>query len=361
MRRSGNASSFYEAADIEGMLRAINLRRIKYIAAAFLLFQILTLISTSLAEELLPSFIVAAVICLEALIITIFYSDKLFERPGNYRVFYLSFWLLLFWCLIPNFISEMRIMVVRGDMLPLTMTLFCVLLAVVPIFKKLEIFIIFPVFFIGNTIAAYIAGASLMQHVYIFVISMTGMLFSYLIQYHDSMSIWQMSFESQTDSLTGLLSRKAGLDKMRTTMELCRRHKKKMAVYMVDIDYFKSYNDCYGHIQGDVALRLVSDTLRDVFARASDIVFRFGGEEFVICANFENDEEPELMKDRLHHAVALMDIKVPENPIASHLTVSIGYAVYCQDNAGDDELLIIDRADAAMYHEKRVAKGEVSL
>jgi diguanylate cyclase (GGDEF)-like protein len=95
---------------------------------------------------------------------------------------------------------------------------------------------------------------------------------------------------SRIDGLTGLLNRTYFIDQLEARVSQAQRTKSIISLVMLDLDYFKKVNDQYGHLGGDACLVAASDLMRKMFARESDLIGRFGGEEFVL-AFFGIDEE----------------------------------------------------------------------
>lgn len=350
-----NDKHLYDSLTLSELLLALNLRRIIYVSFAYLIFIVLSFIAdltTVIGITQLSYILISCVAVVFILISSIFYKYLLY-KPFLGKLTYRIFWLLLGLAMIPFFINDAKMLATNPSYIPLTATLFCFIMVVIPVFTRPELFISFSIFFVCNLAIALGYKASSSYILYIIGLSAAGLIFAYLTQYQNTMTIWNLKSETQLDSLTCLLNRKTGLQRMKFTIDLSRRYNKKVGIFMVDIDFFKAYNDHYGHVKGDVALKLVSDALCRIFARSSDVVFRYGGEEFVICAIVENDADAMNMANRLLKEVSDMNIEVPENPVADHLTISIGYTIYDGDNARvPSELELIDWADSAMYAAK---------
>jgi diguanylate cyclase (GGDEF)-like protein len=129
-----------------------------------------------------------------------------------------------------------------------------------------------------------------------------------------------------------------------------------VTLIMMDIDHFKAFNDRYGHQVGNEALKAIGAVLRRE-KRESDIIARFGGEEFVVL--IPTDEESGLETgDRLREAIARIQVPVGQGRTAG-MTVSIGVANYPQSAASKAELL--DKADQLLYASKRNGRDQVSV
>jgi two-component system cell cycle response regulator len=130
-----------------------------------------------------------------------------------------------------------------------------------------------------------------------------------------------------------------------------------LAVLMVDVDYFKSVNDRFGHASGDRALQLIADSLR-VNTRVFDSVARYGGEEFVVIMPGSSPDEATAAAERLRSAVESIDFATRDNePIP--LTISVGVA--CAQGAEGSPEVLLHAADAALYDAKRNGRNRVEI
>ncbi|MFW5896596.1 MAG: diguanylate cyclase, partial [Bacillota bacterium] len=134
--------------------------------------------------------------------------------------------------------------------------------------------------------------------------------------------------------------------------ELARadRLRNSLVLIILDIDHFKHYNDIYGHLQGDRALIKLSGLLRRSIRR-SDVVFRYGGEEFIILAPGADGREGAALAERIRFQVAASDFSDRAGGSGPSLSVSAGFSVYPNWAQGRQELL--RQADEALYHAKR--------
>jgi diguanylate cyclase (GGDEF)-like protein len=159
------------------------------------------------------------------------------------------------------------------------------------------------------------------------------------------------------DSLTGLLNRGAALEALKLDMAAVHRSRGKLALtlFFIDLDDLKSINDSIGHDGGDVAIRAVAEALK-LTTRASDVIARFGGDEFVVgwLGNPDSDVPEELAR-RISVNVAQYEIGTPEGAVA--LACSIGVAVSEPSHATVETL--IERADRALYDAKAVGRGQI--
>ncbi|HVH41144.1 MAG TPA: GGDEF domain-containing protein [Labilithrix sp.] len=165
-------------------------------------------------------------------------------------------------------------------------------------------------------------------------------------------------YESSTrDALTRLYNRKYFTERLLAEVAYSRRHRVKLAVLLLDLDDFKATNDTYGHLAGDMVLRLVANQMSRVI-RVEDLLARYGGEEFVILARTTGKTEAIRLGERIRDAIRELDIPVaPELSIRG--TVSIGVAALpdVEPEGGPNELLAL--ADARLYRAKAEGKNRV--
>lgn len=161
---------------------------------------------------------------------------------------------------------------------------------------------------------------------------------------------------SLTDGLTSIANRRAFDQKMLYCFQVSRRQKSPISVLLMDLDYFKLFNDHYGHLAGDECLKVVSIALTDCTLRPEDFVARYGGEEFVyLLPNTPLSGAKQVAKTVLEKVSAL-NIPHERNPTSPHITISIGIATHnFQDPVDQDTLL--QRADQALYMAKEQGKN----
>ena len=165
-----------------------------------------------------------------------------------------------------------------------------------------------------------------------------------------------VSRQSVTDELTGLPNRRALIDRLGGEAERARRYGTSYSVAMIDVDGFKAFNDTFGHAAGDRALRTLSDILR-AETRASDLVGRWGGEEFVAVLTDTDTEGAAQLGERYRRAVEAWQWD------RTQITVSVGIAGCAvandADDAGDDIDQVVAAADRAMYRAKTEGRNRV--
>ncbi|MDD1622102.1 MAG: diguanylate cyclase [Methylococcaceae bacterium] len=130
-----------------------------------------------------------------------------------------------------------------------------------------------------------------------------------------------------------------------------------LSMIMIDIDYFKIYNDKMGHIQGDHCLQHVAKTMRRYFRRAGDLIARYGGEEFCVVAACDTDQIAQLA-EILRKSVEDMQLPHPGSKISSFVTISLGAATVVPDETMEFEELL-RRADQSLYLAKENGRNRV--
>lgn len=168
----------------------------------------------------------------------------------------------------------------------------------------------------------------------------------------------QKEFEqhANVDVLTGLYNRRWINDYFQRLMGRLQHQNElpKISVLMVDVDYFKTFNDRFGHLAGDQALRCVADAMRDS-VRPTDMVARYGGEEFLIILPDTGEQEALLVAERVRSTVKKISIEMRDGKYPS-VTVSIGIAHL---QSGDDFVSLIKAADVALYQAKASGRDRV--
>jgi len=159
------------------------------------------------------------------------------------------------------------------------------------------------------------------------------------------------------DGLTALSNRRFFDQMMSVNWGRARREKQPLALLMIDIDFFKKYNDCYGHLAGDDCLRKVAKHLSQVILRPGDIAARYGGEEFALILPNTDLNGARIVAERLLNDVAAADIAHAQVP-SGKLTLSIGVASITPGLASKAASLI-QAADQALYTAKESGRNRV--
>lgn len=152
-----------------------------------------------------------------------------------------------------------------------------------------------------------------------------------------------------TDSLTGIFNRRYLERHLPKMIKRAQTASKSMTLFIFDIDFFKKVNDRYGHIVGDEILQEVSRRIHWRL-RSSDLLVRFGGEEFVVALPYVDSEAAEVIAERLRCEICETEFKVPSWDETIPLSISIGGVVVAQSDLLDKEML--QKADEALYQAK---------
>ena len=160
------------------------------------------------------------------------------------------------------------------------------------------------------------------------------------------------------DGLTEIPNRRSLEEVLAKEWKRGIRNKMPLAVAMLDIDFFKQYNDHYGHQMGDITLQAVARAITHSLKRASDFAGRYGGEEFIILLPETSMESALVVAERIRSKIAKLNIPHVLSSIAPYLTVSIGVAA-TKDYSEPDPKELIKRADQNMYRAKQSGRNQV--
>lgn len=161
---------------------------------------------------------------------------------------------------------------------------------------------------------------------------------------------------SRIDVLTNLYNRRHFDELFHLTMGLCARRGTPITLIICDIDHFKNINDTFGHLAGDEYLKFISRYLQEVFRRETDVVGRYGGDEFVILVPDEDIHATRNLTERFRSNVASAVLTYNKAKIKA--TVSLGM-VCCIPRAGQNPEVLIDKADTALYKAKDAGRNTI--
>jgi two-component system, cell cycle response regulator len=160
---------------------------------------------------------------------------------------------------------------------------------------------------------------------------------------------------ANTDPLTGLLNRRAFMERVEQEISRAQREKQPFSLVMADIDHFKSVNDTHGHQIGDLVLQRFADQLT-ASTRPYDLLGRYGGEEFVVCLAGVDGLQAASIAERMCRQVEAMEIMLPDDSRSIRITASFGTASYSIESESNIDLLI-KRADDALYLAKNKGRN----
>ena len=161
----------------------------------------------------------------------------------------------------------------------------------------------------------------------------------------------QLEIVSMTDGMTGLYNRREFDKTFQKRLNLARREKKLLIFMMLDIDYFKPYNDNYGHQHGDTALKNVANALKNVFLRPDDAIYRLGGEEFGVLFSANDQAGVEQISQKVLDTVTGLNIEHKHSAVADHVTISIGVGIIEISNIQSADN-IYQEVDGILYEAK---------
>ncbi|HEY0489938.1 MAG TPA: diguanylate cyclase [Telluria sp.] len=219
--------------------------------------------------------------------------------------------------------------------------------------------------------AARAGGERLQQAVAVTPIEIAGRLRHCLIQVSDvSIAVhrerllrdqaMELRLQSYSDGLTGIANRRHFDAAMENEMRRAKRAGSPLSLLMIDIDFFKPYNDHFGHQQGDDTLAKVAAALSAMLQRPVDLIARYGGEEFAVILPDMDHVQARQLAEALRACVA--KLAIPAAPItgAAHVTVSIGMATRTLQNTVETAALI-GAADRALYDAKRSGRNRIAM
>lgn len=170
-----------------------------------------------------------------------------------------------------------------------------------------------------------------------------------------------LSSLSITDHLTGLYNRRYFQNIIDTKTNMLSRYKHQFYFALADIDYFKDYNDTYGHHKGDIALQEVSNVLKDILNRQTDYVFRVGGEEFAIIFEVDSKDKAITLMENLRKKVENLKIISCNPSICNYLTISIGLGHIKKATPGINSDIIYDEVDKLLYKSKDNGRNQITV
>jgi diguanylate cyclase (GGDEF)-like protein len=171
---------------------------------------------------------------------------------------------------------------------------------------------------------------------------------------HDAIARQRMTASAQVDELTQLFNRRHILRVLSEEIRRAQRLGRGVSIFLFDIDHFKNYNDLHGHVAGDILLRLLSSLLCENM-RATDIIGRFGGEEFLVILPLTPLRQALLVADKLRALITAHDFPLKERQPLGFISVSGGVAHF--PTHGTATTALIRAADLALYEAKRKGRN----
>lgn len=166
---------------------------------------------------------------------------------------------------------------------------------------------------------------------------------------------------SRTDELTGIANRRYFDELFETEWRRAARLSKPVSVILIDIDFFKNYNDTYGHQMGDECLKQVANALKIAIKRPCDVLARYGGEEFMVLLSDTDGNGAVKVAKSIQSNVAALSIAHKNSQVGSTVTVSIGISSMVPESNGSSPELLIAKADSALYQAKHEGRNRIKL
>lgn len=165
---------------------------------------------------------------------------------------------------------------------------------------------------------------------------------------------------SRTDSLTKLYNRRCFDEYLHREFSSARNASRSFSVMMIDIDHFKLFNDHYGHLLGDSCIVRVAGSIQSSLWRASDVVARFGGEEFAVLLPGIDLHEAKIIGERIRSSVEALGIPHLKSTTSKFVTISLGISSL-EENEHLTEMGLLEIADEALYKAKKAGRNQVAF
>jgi len=159
-----------------------------------------------------------------------------------------------------------------------------------------------------------------------------------------------------TDSLTQLYNSRHFFSQLKMEIERANRYEHSLSMLLMDVDFFKNYNDTYGHPEGDVVLSTIAQTIQSCL-RSIDSAYRYGGEEFTVILPYSNGEEAITVAERIQSQIERVRF-VPLPDHSTQVTLSIGATEYLSN---EEPASFVNRSDKAMYLSKTTGRNRISF
>ncbi|MCF6149363.1 MAG: diguanylate cyclase [Candidatus Kuenenia sp.] len=165
---------------------------------------------------------------------------------------------------------------------------------------------------------------------------------------------------SYADGLTGIANRRHFDEMHDKEWRRSLRDNTSLTLLLLDVDFFKSFNDNYGHQAGDECLKLVAKTINGIVNRPGDLAARYGGEEFAVILTEMNYEHAAIFAEKVREAIEMLKIPHKYSKVSDYVTCSIGVSVIIPNKKGSPETLI-EFADKALYNAKQEGRNRVKI
>lgn len=301
-----------------------------------------------------------AMLCTTFLIL-LYMNQELSHSRVSQKTEHISSW--LFWGLCTVSLMICSYIEARDTGTFLQYMIYVLLLSLLPVFRPIFSLPCFLVSFVAQLVIMLSTDAPFVSMLFVFGVTLFCILASY-VKYSDYMAnhivLERLEQMAEYDELTHLLNRRGMQKRAEILLGYTTRIGEALTVAILDIDYFKNYNDTYGHEQGDRCLQLVAGCLSENFSRKTDVVCRYGGEEFLIIFVGENTARSAENLLRLQKSIAEMGLKSGKPDFNKFVTVSIG-AVTVQPKFDGSLHLHLKNADENLYRAKNEGRNRICI
>jgi len=302
--------------------------------------------------------------------ILFFLLTEYFTKNGKYH----TLWFMCYLYIILCFLISAYSMLFAEMLLVLQIFFTCTFLyTFVPDFKP-KVFIVFLVLWYLELVSlltyknqSFVIGGPQIFALNIFLIALVIKIFHYNSKVINFIDIYKtnalnekLEALSLTDELTKLNNRRSFLNYFDMIWKQSRRLQLPVNILMIDVDYFKKYNDSMGHLQGDRALIAIAQCMKNQIRRDTDFVARFGGEEFVCLLPYIEKKDAANFAKGLVQSVENMKIYHPMSEISKYATISVGMASVIPDEQ-NSQTQLLDKADKALYEAKHSGRNRVIM
>ena len=347
-----------------------NCRRVVAISPLLLIMygiNIVLLMVHNHAEYLVTSMIISGIllaftVLIDAIICWIMFFNKIdnAKEVWKFKIIYRVFWPI--WFVGTAIVSSIQM---ENGYVGISLMLTCVIANLLPLYnlKEFVVNLIFGILVIAlvlwNDLSDGVLVSAKMEIICFIAMQVIGFI-AQRMQLMLWMSREYLYLEAFVDPLTELLNRRGGnavlLDEIQALPT-----EEEVGIIMFDVDYFKRYNDTFGHDAGDECLRMVGQTIREILKQQTKILIRHGGEEFVAILMGASEVELGEWAEKLRKAVYEKHLEAPVKDVADYVTISVGTAMakIMRDNIRYEELL--GDADQALYEAKKGGRNCVAF
>lgn len=342
-----------ESKSMEDVICSWNMDRLFIITTLTLLFQIANLLNKALYydNKFVYSVLSLTMLCFLFILFLLFiyFSPNLSIKFK--RNVYKSYWIIYPLLLTPFYVYN-----ILHDYLPFNLFIVLIVLVTFPISDTRHTILMFISPLVINIALFLFYHTDIVYMIYSFSGILACMVIAINIHGKYTSLLIELSNSCTYDTLTHTLNKNPGYQRSINMFEMCKRNLQPFCVYMLDIDFFKIYNDTFGHQAGDNTLKLIAECISDTFARKQDIVCRYGGEEFLICCTNKELTDFEFMAETLLDNIYDLRIEAGAKTVAPYVTASIGYTVFIPNEKNPYDGLSLDtlikHADSALYKAK---------